>query len=89
MTKEMVMAMLATIKDISIDDDYDDMIAVTIEDFEGFDEHWHEILVDVDDSVEYMEVWLAEHCISQCHDYYSEYEFDGFTVQVGCASMDI
>lgn len=89
MTKEMVMAMLATIKDISVDDDYDDMIAVTIEDFEGFDEDWGEICKKVDASVKYMEAWLDEHCVSQCHDYYSDYEFEGFTVQVGSASMDI
>ena len=89
MTKVEVMAMLATVKDIEVYEYEDGDIDVTIQDFEGFDEDWSEIIVDVDASVEVMEDWLAAHCVSQCHDYYSEYEFEDFTVCVGCSSMDI
>jgi hypothetical protein len=89
MTKVEVMAMLATVKDIEVYEYEDGDIDVTIQDFEGFDDDWSEIIVEVDASVDAMEEWLSAHCVSQCHDYYSEYEFDGFTVQVGCSSMDI
>jgi hypothetical protein len=89
MTKVEVMAMLATVKDIEVYEYEDGDIDVTIQDFEGFDDDWSEIIVDVDASVDAMEEWLSVHCVSRCHDYYSEYEFDGFTVQVGCSSMDI
>ena len=89
MTKIEVMEMLAIIKDITIYEYENGDIDVTIQDFKGFTEDWTEIIAGVDASVEVMEEWLAAHCVSQCHDYYSNYEFEGFTVCVGSTSMDI
>lgn len=66
------------------------MLHVTINDFEGFDENWSEIMRDYDEeAVDGLIEWLEEHCVSTDGDLYSYYEFEGFTVQLGYSSYDI
>lgn len=66
------------------------MLRVTVNDFEGFDEDWSEIMRDYDgEAVDDLIEWLDEHCISADGDFYSYYEFEGFTVQLGYSSYDI
>lgn len=90
MTKAEVMARLAEVKDISIYEPDEDEIWVTIEDFEGFDEDWDEIYRDYDDEeIEAMEEWLEENAESHDGDFYAYYNFKGFVVKVGCASMEV
>lgn len=88
---ELVMAMLEQVEDVSVDvwEDGKEII-VTVEDFDGFDEEWCEIFRDYDEEkVDALEEWLEEHCEREHGDFYRYYEFDGFSVQWGYASMDI
>ena len=66
-------------------------LAVTIDDFEGFDEDWSEIMRELDDeeAVDAFLEWLEEHCISHEGDFYTYYQFEGFEVQIGYSSFDI
>ena len=66
-------------------------LAITIEDFEGFDENWSEIMRELDDeeAVDAFLEWLEEYCISKGGDFYREYQFEGFAVELGYASFDI
>lgn len=65
-------------------------LAITIDDFEGFDDDWSEIIREYDgETVDGLIEWLEEHCISEDGDFYSYYEFEGFTVQLGYSSYDI
>lgn len=89
MTKAEVMARLATVKDIEIDD-WDDEIKVTVQDFEGFDEDWCEVFRDYDDeAVDAMLEWLEAHCDHYDGDFYVYFYFEGFEVCVGYTSFDI
>lgn len=89
MTKAEVMARLATVKDIEIDE-REDEISVTVQDFDGFDEEGNEFFREYDQtSVEEMEDWLEEHCESYDGDYYIEYNFTDCVVCVGYTSFDI
>lgn len=64
---------------------------VTIEDFEGFDDSWDEIMRDftapelVDDFLEALE----EQALSTEGDFYVTYFFDGYAIRLGYASYDI
>ena len=62
---------------------------ITIEDFEGFDEHWHEIMREYDneEAVNALLDWLGANCIEQCIDLYTGYKFPDFQVIVGYASL--
>lgn len=64
---------------------------LTYNDFDGFDEHWNEIEREYDneDAVDALEDWMNEHCTSKVGDFYVDYIFPGFTVQVGYSSYDI
>lgn len=86
----MVLAKLEEIKeDVSVRVQ-EDCIYVTVEDFEGFDEDYCEIDRDYDDEkVDEVEEWLEEYCEEAYGDFYHYYEFDGFYVQWGYASMDV
>lgn len=89
--KELVMAKLAEVEDVSVDvwEDGKEII-VTVEDFGGFDEDWCEIYHEYDEEkVDALEEWLEEHCEREYGDFYTYYEFDGFSVQWGYSSMDI
>jgi hypothetical protein len=95
MTYAEVMARVAEVEDVSVweveaDGDEGAEMHLTVEDFAGFDEHWHEQFRDYDeDAVDALLEWLEEHALSVDGDYYTYYQFDGFLVQVGYASYDI
>lgn len=67
------------------------LLHVTLQDFDGFDEDWSEIMRDYDHpkAVEAFEEMLETECSSQEGDFYFDYYFDGFTVRLGYASYDI
>ena len=64
---------------------------LTLEDFEGFDEHWHEIMREYDNeaAVNALLDWLETNCTEQSEDFYTYYIFSDFRVIVGYASFDI
>ena len=65
-------------------------LVITIDDFEGFDEDWSEIMREYDeDAVSALIDWLEEHCISEDGDLYYEFHFEEFNVQLGYSSYDI
>ena len=71
--------------------DNDDMIYLTLQDFEGFDDEWNEIMRNYDnpDAVDALLDWLDANCISKVEPFYTTYHFDGFNVLLGYASFDI
>lgn len=88
---EMVLELLGRAgADLSVEV-HDDEVRVTVQDFEGFDEHWSEIDRELDDEalVEDIQEELEELCVAHDGDYYHYYDFEGFTVVWGYASMDI
>ena len=64
---------------------------LTLEDFEGFDEHWHEIMREYDnkEAVNALLDWLETNCTEHHEDFYTYYEFSDFQVIVGYSSFDI
>ena len=64
---------------------------ITIEDFEGFDEHWHETMREYDneEAVNALLDWLETNCTEQREDFYIYYDFPAFQVIVGYSSFDI
>lgn len=66
-------------------------IYITIDDFEGFDDDWNEIMRDYDnpDAVNALLNWLDNNCISQTGDLYTFYSFNDFKVELGYTSFDI
>jgi len=91
MTYEM---MIATIEALGADASYyehDGIIDVTLQDFEGFDDDWDEIMRDYDDSqaVIDFEDMLEDECLRKSGDFYVTYYFDGFAVELGYSSFDI
>jgi hypothetical protein len=65
-------------------------LEITVDDFEGFDEDWSEIMREYDvDAVRALIDWLEEHCISEDGDLYYEFHFEDFDVQLGYSSFDI
>ena len=62
---------------------------LTLEDFEGFDEHWHEVMREYDneEAVNALLDWLETNCTEQCIDLYTGYKFSDFQVIVGYASL--
>ena len=66
-------------------------IYLTVNDFVGFDRNWNEIMRDYDHpkEVEALLDWLDNNCISETHNLYVDYSFNGFTVHLGFTSFDI
>lgn len=67
--------------------DYD----VTIEDFEGFDDSWHEIereFVNEDLVDEFLDA-LEEQALASEGDFYHTYIFEHYSITIGYASYDI
>ena len=93
MTREMVMELLATAgEDLSIYEYSDDsIIAVTVEDFEGFTDDWEEIDRELNDAklVNYIREQLETKASSVSGDFYRYFHFNDFTVCWGYASFDI
>ena len=69
----------------------DRMIHLTINDFEGFDGNWNEVMRDYDNpnAVDALLDWLNANCVSKVNELYITYSFDGFAVRLGYASFDI
>lgn len=91
MTKdEMVKVLEALGNDVWFDVEDSD-IDVTVNDFEGFDDDWSEVMRDYDDpeAVEAFLKMLEEKCVSQEGDFYVVYHFEGFDLQLGFGSFDI
>ena len=91
MTREMVLELLATLgSDVGVYERMDGTIRVTVQDFEGFDEEWSEVYADYDeDAVDTVYERLEAEASEVEGDYYRYFQFDGFTVVWGYASMDI
>ncbi len=89
--KKLLMAKLAEVEDVLVDERKDGKeIVVIVDDFEGFDEDWCEIEREYDEEkVDALQEWLEEHCECEYGDFYRYYEFDGFSVKWGYSSMDI
>ena len=70
---------------------HDDVLDVTFEDFEGFDDDWDEVMREYDDedAVDAFIEMLERECVAKEGDFYATYLFDGFKVKVGYASYDI
>lgn len=86
---ELVMEMLAKVEDVRVYEQ-GECLFVEVQDFEGFDEDWSEIDADYDEEkVDALLEWLEEQCQESYGDFYEYYEFDGFYVKVGYASMDV
>lgn len=69
----------------------DNTIYITIDDFDGFDDDWNEIMRDYEnpDAVNALLNWLDNNCISQTGDLYTFYSFNDFKVELGYTSFDI
>ena len=69
----------------------DRMIHLTINDFEGFDGNWNEVMRDYDnpDAVNALLDWLNANCAFKVDEFYAVYSFGDFAVQLGYASFDI
>lgn len=66
------------------------VLIITIDDFEGFDNNWSEIMHEYDvAAVDTLKECLEEHCIFNEDDFYSYYYFKEFDVQLGYSSYDI
>ena len=92
---EIIIAMLEKmVEDVDyrvreIDEEKPELV-ITVDDFEGFDEDWSEIMRDYDEeAVDGLIEWLKEHCISEDGDFYSYYHFEEFDVHLGYSSYDI
>ena len=91
MTYEEVMALLETLGDDVSVFAHGDVIRVTVEDFEGFDDEWDEVMRDYTDE-ELVDAFLdalEEQALRAEGDFYRTYYFDGYAVQLGYASYDI
>lgn len=91
MTREMVLELLATLgSDVDVYERMDGTIRVAVQDFEGFDEEWSEVEANHDeDAVNVVYERLEAEASEVEGDYYRYFQFDGFTVVWGYASMDI
>ena len=69
----------------------DGTYALTIEDFEGFDEDWAEIEREYvnEEAVDALLDWLEAHCIERDNNLYIHYVFPDFQLTFGYASFDI
>ena len=91
MTIEIITAQLDRISEDSWYSAADNYIGLTIDDFEGFDEHWSEIareFVDADAVEEVLE-WLKENADCVDGDFYRYYHFGEIVVEVDYTSFDI
>ena len=91
MTLEMITAKLDTIAQDSWYEVDGNEVALTINDFEGFDEDWNEVdreFVD-EDAVEEVLEWLEQNADRVEGDFYQYYYFGDIEVCVGATSFDI
>ena len=89
MTMTEILEMLEALGDDVFVDECDEGVEITFDDFEGFDEDWHEVMRDYDhpELVDAFFDMLDEY---PCEgDLYVTYHLDGFDVKVGFTSFDI
>lgn len=91
MTYEMMVAMVEGLGNDASMWTHDNVLDVTLEDFEGFDDDWNEVFRDYDDeeAVEEFLETLERESLSHEGDFYVTYHFDGFDLQLGYTSFDI
>lgn len=90
MTKEMILELMNSCKDILVNEYSDDYIDVTIDDFAGFDDEWNEVYNDInEEQIDSILETLDKECIRKVDDLYVHYYLDGFMVCVGWSSFDI
>ena len=91
MFNEFMQMVEACSDDITLDRRSNGIYRLTLEDFEGFNENWHEVEREYDneEAVDALLDWLETNCIEQREDFYIYYEFPDFQVIVGYASFDI
>lgn len=86
--------MIDTLNNLGADVTYfesKNVIYVTINDFDGFDENWNELDRDYDneEAVNTFLEMLDRECVSHKGDFSEIYNFEGFAVQVDYASWEI
>ena len=91
MFDEMMRLVNACDVDVEFDTFHDGSHLITLQDFEGFDDDWSEIMRDYNNekAVDALLDWLETHCISCQEKLYTTYTFPDFQVKVGYASFDI
>lgn len=69
----------------------DRKIHLTINDLEGFNDDWNEVMRDYDNpnAVDALLNWLDTNCAFKVDEFYTIYSFDGFAVKLGYTSFDI
>lgn len=64
---------------------------LTLEDFEGFDKDWNEVMREYDneEAIDILLDWLEDNCIDKTERLDIHYVFPDFQVTLGYASFDI
>lgn len=77
--------------DVSLDHWSDGSYELTLEDFEGFDEDWNEIMREYDhpNAIDALLDWLEANYIDKTERLYTRYTFLDFQVTLEYASFDI
>lgn len=89
MTKTEMLAILETLTEDIYYSVKDNMVRVTVDDFEGFDDDWHEIMREyanaerVEEFLDMLDEYPHE------GDFYVVYHFEDFDLQLGFTSFDI
>lgn len=91
MTKTEILKMLNDLGDDAYVYEHGDDISVDLNDFEGFDDNWSEIMRDYDNPKKVQQALdtLQRTAIIVEHDYYTTYYFEDCSVIVGYTSFDI
>lgn len=90
-TRETMIARIKALGNDAILVESQDVLKVTLDDFEGFDSDWNEIFRDYDNEAavcDFLEM-LEDTSIDSEEDLYTDYFFDGFIVRIGYSSFDI
>ena len=69
----------------------DGTYALTLEDFEGFDDDWNEVEREYEneEAVDALLEWVGVNCAERKSNLYIHYVVPGFGRTVGCASCDV
>ena len=91
MFNEFMQMVEACSDDVTLNRRANGIYRLTLEDFEGFIENWHEVEREYDNekAVDALFDWLETNCTEQREDFYTYYIFSDFQVIVGYSSFDI
>ena len=69
----------------------DGTYVLTLEDFDGFDDHWNEIEREFEneEAVDALLAWLEANCTERIANLYVHYVFSDFRLTLGYASFNI